>query len=69
MDAFRAVFKPITDEDIDNFKKNYIGSELESADIKKAYLNGKGCWNYMNDHVPFVNIDDEPRMKDMICGK
>lgn len=55
-------FKPISAEDIQNFEKQYIGSEMERNDIKKAYLNGKGCINYMMDHVQFMQCKDEPRI-------
>lgn len=55
-------FKPISEEDINNFEKEYIGSEMERNDIKKAYLNGKGCINYMMDHVQFMQCEDEPRI-------
>ena len=37
LDAFRAVFKPITDEDIDNFKKNYIGKKNFLQKIIEQY--------------------------------
>lgn len=55
-------FKPITTEDITNFEKEYVGSELERNDIRKAYLGGKGCINHMLNSVPFMNCEDEPRI-------
>ncbi|XP_055533087.1 J domain-containing protein CG6693 isoform X2 [Wyeomyia smithii] len=65
-------FKPITSEDISKFEKEFIGSELERGDIKKAYLNGKGCMDYMHNCVPFMSCKDEPRIiaivKDMIAS-
>lgn len=65
-------FKPISEEDINNFEKQYLGSEMERNDIKKAYLNGKGCINYMMDHVQFMQCEDEPRIigivKEMIAS-
>ncbi|XP_050097025.1 J domain-containing protein CG6693 [Anopheles aquasalis] len=60
------LFKPLTDEDIDNFMKSYVGSELERTDIKKAYLNGRGCINYMNQTVPFMSCEDEPRVAKIV---
>lgn len=59
-------FKPISTEDISNFEKVYIGSELERNDIKKAYLAGKGCINYMFNSVPFMSCEDEPRIYDIV---
>lgn len=55
-------FKPISDEDIDNYEKVYVGSETERNDIKKAYLDGKGCINYMMDHVQFMECKNESRI-------
>lgn len=44
------------------------GSELEQKDIKRAYLNGKGCLNYMLNTVPFMNVEDEPRVIELVKG-
>lgn len=71
MTMWQQFFKPISTEDISNFEKVYIGSELERNDIKKAYLSGKGCINYMLNSVPFMSCEDEPRIfgivKEMIA--
>uniref|UniRef100_A0A336M8D6 CSON013587 protein n=1 Tax=Culicoides sonorensis TaxID=179676 RepID=A0A336M8D6_CULSO len=73
LETWRQFFKPINEEDISNYEKNYIGSELEKTDIKKAYLNGKGCINFMFETVPFMTIESEPRIievvKEMIKSK
>lgn len=29
--------------------------------MKKAYNNGKGCINYLMEHIPFMGVEDEPR--------
>lgn len=42
------------------------GSDLERTDVKKAYVNGLGCWNYMMEHVPFMGVEDEPRFMKMV---
>lgn len=34
---------------------------MEKSDLKKAYVNGKGCINYMMEHIPFMSCEDEPR--------
>lgn len=71
MTMWQQFFKPISTEDITNFEKVYIGSELERNDIKKAYLAGKGCINYMFNSVPFMSCENEPRIfgivKEMIA--
>ena len=66
LELWRSVFKPITNEDIQNYEKNYRGSEQEEIDIRKAYLNGKGCINFMMNHVPFMAVEDEDRIQGIV---
>ena len=66
LELWRKLFKPLTEEDINNYEKSYVGSELERTDIKKAYLNGKGCINHMINSVPFMKVSDEPRMQEIV---
>ncbi|XP_058836859.1 J domain-containing protein CG6693 [Topomyia yanbarensis] len=66
LSMWQQFFKPISKEDISNFEKEYTGSELERGDIKKAYINGKGCINYMMDCVPFMSCEDEPRIMEIV---
>ena len=40
LELWRTVFKPITDQDIQNYQRDYVGSEQEEIDIRKAYVNG-----------------------------
>lgn len=72
LQMWQQFFKPITVEDINNYQKEYVGSETERTDIKKSYLNGKGCLNYIMDHVQFMDCKDEPRIigiiKEMIVN-
>lgn len=67
MELWQKLFKPLTEEDISNFEKDYINSDLEKRDIKMAYLGGKGCINYMMNHVPFMGVEDEPRIKEIVA--
>lgn len=39
---------------------------MEKSDIKKAYVNGKGCINYMMEHIPFMGVEDEPRFHEIV---
>lgn len=68
LDLWSKIFKPLSEEDISNYEKEYVGSELERADIKKAYLGGKGCINYIMNHVPFMKVEDEPRFKEIVAS-
>jgi len=40
-DYWRSLFKEITVEDINNYEKNYKGSETEIKDLKRAYIDSK----------------------------
>lgn len=66
---WRQFFKPVTVTDIEKFKNEYIGSATEERDIRKAYLGGKGCLNYMMNSVPFMTIEDEPRIIETVKGE
>lgn len=66
LEAFKHLFKPISESDINNYHKEYVGSELEKNDLKKAYVNGKGCINYIMEHVPFMCVEDEPRFHEIV---
>lgn len=48
--------------------RKFKGSETEERDIKKAYLGGKGCINYMLNSVPFMRVEDEPRIIELVKG-
>lgn len=66
MEYWRNIFKPITEEQIEAHKKEYINSEAEIRDIKKAYINGKGDMNFIHDAVPFVDCESEPRIMEIV---
>lgn len=66
MQYWRSMFKKITTEDITRYKQEYIGSETELRDIKKAYVNGKGDMDYILEMVAFSSCEDEPRIIDIV---
>lgn len=66
MEYWRAMFKPITKEDIEKYEKEYIGSEAEVRDIKRAYVAGKGNMDYLMEMVPFINPESEPRILEVV---
>lgn len=45
-----------------------LGSEIEERDIREAYLSGKGCINFMMKSVPFIQVEDEPRIIELVKG-
>lgn len=68
MDYWRNLFKPISIEDIKKYEREYIGSENELRDIKKAYEGGKGSMNVILEQVPFSNCDSEDRIIGIVRG-
>lgn len=60
------MFKKIDVKDIVKFEQEYIGSETELRDIKKAYLSSKGNMNKILELVPFSNCDSEPRFMEIV---
>lgn len=66
LDYWRSLFKQITVSDIEKYKHEYIGSETEVIDVKRAYLNSKGNMASLHDHVPFADCDQEPRYLEII---
>ncbi|XP_015514573.1 dnaJ homolog subfamily C member 9 [Neodiprion pinetum] len=65
-DYWRSLFKEITVEDINNYEKNYKGSETEIKDLKRAYMDSKGDMDYILEAVPFTNCAEEPRLHDIV---
>lgn len=66
LNYWRSFFKKITIEDIQNYEKDYIGSDIELRDIKRAYLDGKGNMDYMFETVPFLSCESEQRIIDVV---
>lgn len=60
------MFKPLTKQDIDDYKESYIGSDKELRDIKKAYVGYKGNMDRILEMVPFTGPDDEPRIIEIV---
>jgi len=42
------------------------GSEEELEDLKRAYMDGKGCMDYILEAVPFTNTGEEDRLRDRL---
>ncbi|XP_018426909.1 PREDICTED: dnaJ homolog subfamily C member 9 [Nanorana parkeri] len=63
---WRLLFKKITVEDIQAYEEKYRGSEEERADIIQAYLDFEGDMDNLMDSVIFADIDNEPRIREII---
>lgn len=63
---WRLLFKKITVEDIQAYEEKYIGSDEERADIIQAYMDFEGDMDNIMDSVIFADIDNEPRIREII---
>lgn len=63
VEYWRKLFKKIEIQDIIDYEKNYIGSDIEKGDIKKAYVGTKGDMNKMLEMIPFSNCENEERIQ------
>lgn len=61
-----AMFKKIELKDIQNYEMEYIGSETEIRDIKRAYESTKGNMGIMLEMIPFSNCDSEPKIIEIV---
>jgi len=69
LNIWKTLFKPIEEQDIVNFIKQYKGSEEELEDLKRAYLSSKGKLNLVFNMVMCCNVlDDEERFSQIIHG-
>ncbi|XP_028131105.1 dnaJ homolog subfamily C member 9 [Diabrotica virgifera virgifera] len=66
MDYWRNMFKKIELKDIQEYEKEYVGSETEYRDIKKAYEGSRGNMDSILEMVPFSNCDSEPRIIEIV---
>jgi len=70
---WRDLFPKVTLKDIQNFEKEYQGSEEERGDLKKAYLDAEGDMATILETVMCAKQDDEERfrgiLKEMIDNK
>lgn len=66
MDYWRSLFRKITTEDIQNYERDYKGSEIEERDIKRAYMDSKGNMDYLYEAVPFLNYENEDRIMEIV---
>ncbi|NXS72679.1 DNJC9 protein, partial [Pandion haliaetus] len=63
---WRLLFKKITVKDIEDFEKNYKGSEEEEADVKAAYMDFEGNMDNIMQSVLCADYTDEPRIRKII---
>ncbi|GLH07232.1 DnaJ subfamily C member 9 [Gryllus bimaculatus] len=60
---WRRLFKKITLEDINRYEKR---SEEELGDLKRAYIEGKGNFDWILETVPFSHVEEESRFREIL---
>lgn len=60
------IFPRISQKSIDDYQKQYTGSETELNDIKSIYLSCKGDMDEFVDQMFFITLDNIPRFQEII---
>lgn len=57
-DYWKSLFKKISVEDINNYEKNYKGSDIEIKDLKRAYMDSKKIYHsvYYSKKTKSINL-------------
>lgn len=58
--------KTVNTEDIDCAKAKYKGSSAEESDILREFVLGKGSMTHLLNVIPFMRIEDEMRIIEII---
>jgi len=66
MAYWRSLFKKITIADINKYEDSYKGSQEELEDLKRAYIDGKGCMDFILEAVPFTHTGEEDRLRECL---
>lgn len=66
MDYWHSMFRKIELSDIDKYKEEYLGSDLEKYDIKRAYVGSKGDMDFLYEYVSFASVEHEQRYIDVV---
>lgn len=61
-DYWRTVFPKITEQDIEDFRTQYIGSEEEDEDLIKSMTDYKGDMKLVMESVPFAEHESLDRL-------
>ena len=57
------MFKPLTKQDITDFKARYVGGDMEKEDLIKFYKDQKGNMTKLLETIPLCTNDDLDRFK------
>lgn len=66
-DAYwRILFEKITPQQIESYKQDYQGSELEALELKRTYLDSHGSMEEILDRTLCSSYQDEERFREII---
>ncbi|CAD5215265.1 unnamed protein product [Bursaphelenchus xylophilus] len=63
---WRNMFPEITEDQINSYMNEYLGSAQEITDVKNAYETCKGDFNKMYEYIIGLNPDTEERIKQIV---
>lgn len=58
--------KVVTDDDFEQSAQEYKNSAREKEDIMREFVNGNGSMTHLLNHIPFLRVEDQPRIIAMI---
>lgn len=58
--------KPIDSDAVEKARKVYQNSKMEKKDIALEFINGKGSLTHLLNNIPFMRIEDENRVIEII---
>lgn len=54
--------KPVSSEEMERAQEGYRGSKAEEVDLIREYVSGKGSLTYLLNTIPFMRVEDEDRI-------
>ncbi|CAJ1383408.1 unnamed protein product [Effrenium voratum] len=63
---FAKLFKPVTKQRLDDFTRQYVGSDEERQDVLGAYVDGNGDLGYIIDNVMLATEEDAARFEELV---
>lgn len=58
--------KVVSDDDFEQSAQEYKNSAREKEDVMREIVNGNGSITHLLNHIPFLRVEDQPRIIAMI---
>lgn len=59
--------KPVSDDDFEQAARTYKNSTKEKEDIIREVVNGNGSMKHLLNTIPYMRIEDQPRILSIIA--